>query len=235
MSLTTLRCRKLFRALLVGRYRSALLKGVLAASEHERIPLEGSYGTVIDVGAHTGQFALVAAKRFPRAKIYCVEPLAEAREKLEQVLGGRVVTLPFAAAAEAGEVDMYVTPATDSSSLLQPAHRNEIRRERVPKRRLDEVLKPADLPRPILLKADVQGYELEALRGAEGFLTSISGLVVECSFAFLYRGQPLADEVVCYLHQHGFRLWGVYNMAEHQADFWFRRGQQPRLTPPVGR
>jgi len=124
-----------------------------------------------------------------------------------------VITLPFAAGATNSHGEMYVTPASDSSSLLEPSHRNEVRRERVPTRRLDEVLNPNDLERPILLKADVQGYELEVLRGAERLLDRINDLVLELSFTELYRGQPLVSEVVCYLHDHGFRLCGVYNVT----------------------
>jgi hypothetical protein len=29
----------------------------------------------------------------------------------------------------------------------------------------------------------------------------------------LYEGQALADEVIAYLHEHDFRLQGIYNMA----------------------
>jgi hypothetical protein len=50
-------------------------------------------------------------------------------------------------------------------------------------------------------------------------------IYVECSFLPLYAEQPLADEVLRYLRDQGFRLSGVYNLTHDrigravQADF----------------
>ena len=48
-------------------YRRALRLGVAASTEHTDTPLPYDYATVVDVGANRGQFALLAATRFPRA------------------------------------------------------------------------------------------------------------------------------------------------------------------------
>jgi len=80
---------------------------------------------------------------------------------------------------------------------------------------------------PALLKIDVQGYELEALRGCEPLLDRFRHVYVECSFMELYEGQGLASEVIGYLAVYGFRLVGVYNMGYDrkghaiQGDFLF--------------
>ena len=96
--------------------------------------------------------------------------------------------------------------------------------------RLDDVLQRADIAAPALLKLDVQGYELQALRGCETLLDAFAWVYCECSFVELYEGQVLADEVIAWLRAHGFALLGAYNMAfDHaaravQADFLFGRG-----------
>ena len=80
-----------------------------------------------------------------------------------------------------------------------------------------------------LLKLDVQGYELHALRGCVTLLDAFAWVYCECSFVELYAGQALADEVIAWLRAHGFALIGAYNMAfDHdgravQADFLFAR------------
>lgn len=97
-------------------------------------------------------------------------------------------------------------------------------------RRLDDVIALEVIASPILLKLDVQGYELQALRGCETLLDAFAWVYCECSFVELYQGQALADEVIAWLRAHGLRLIGVYNMAfDHaaravQADFLFGRG-----------
>ena len=96
-------------------------------------------------------------------------------------------------------------------------------------RRLEDVLPRADLAAPALLKLDVQGYELQALRGCETLLDAFAWVYCECSFVALYEGQALADEVIAWLRVRGLRLVGVNNMANDrdgravQADFLFGR------------
>jgi hypothetical protein len=62
------------------------------------------------------------------------------------------------------------------------------------------------LPTPDLLKLDVQGYELEVLRGAEATLRQTRAVLCEVSFREFYTGQPLFTEVVAYLGARGFTL-----------------------------
>src|SRR5688500_6973730 len=66
-------------------YRPALRHGVAAAAEHDRVPFDTEFRSIVDIGAGRGQFALVATRRFPEAAVYCFEPLEPAREKLNAV------------------------------------------------------------------------------------------------------------------------------------------------------
>jgi len=90
---------------------------------------------------------------------------------------------------------------------------------------LDELLRADCLPRPILLKIDVQGFELEVLEGATLLIKAIDYCYLELSYIELYKGQPLAAEVLSYLFSHGFQLAGVFNQVwtrafgPTQADF----------------
>lgn len=120
----------------------------------------------------------------------------------------------------------------DCSSLLAPTHQSAM----FPQTRLAGSLPvemaplhafigPGDLHAPALLKLDVQGFELAALEGCASLLDRFAAIYVECSFLPLYADQPLADEVLAYLRDQGFRLSGVYNLTHDrigravQADF----------------
>jgi hypothetical protein len=95
---------------------------------------------------------------------------------------------------------------------------------------LREFVSAEDITSPALLKLDVQGYELEALKGCEDLLDRFENVYVECSFVELYANQASASEVANYLHRHGFVLRGVYNLTYDpagvaiQGDFLFSRG-----------
>lgn len=234
--------RKLMAVLRVPGYRRALRHGVAAAVEHDGAPFGRDFRTVVDVGANRGQFALVARRRFPGARLICLEPLARPRELLERVLvrDGKLEVLPIAAAAEDGEADFVVSESDDSSSLLPMTAlqastfpgTQESSRTTVRTSRLDGLLDAAHLVRPALLKIDVQGTELEVLRGASGLLNAIDEVLVECSFAELYRGQALADDIINFLHTSGFAVAAIYSPLEDsrrrvlQADFLFVRREE---------
>ena len=94
---------------------------------------------------------------------------------------------------------------------------------------LSKALQGSPLVPNSLLKIDVQGFELQVLRGCEDVLNEFSHLYIECSFIELYAGQALAPEIIAWLGQRNYSLTGVYNMYYDgkgravQGDFLFGR------------
>lgn len=230
------RLRKLARLAREPRYWPALRHGVAASVEHSGVPFRPDVRTVIDVGASRGQFALFARRRFPGARIVCFEPLPAPFDRLTEVLGGQVEAHRLAIGSEPGREEMTVSASDDSSSLL-PIGERQVREfpgtgaagtQAVEVETLDGAL-PGEPARPALLKIDVQGLELEVLKGASRTLGSVDECFVECSFVELYEGQAMADEVVGFLEDRGFRLDGVHGVVRSadgeplQGDFLFRR------------
>jgi hypothetical protein len=80
-----------------------------------------------------------------------------------------------------------------------------------------------------LLKLDVQGYEMEALRACGDLLDKFTYVYAEGSFVELYEGQVLADDLIAWLREQGYELVGSYESVrdEHgqtvQADMLFER------------
>ncbi len=210
-----MRGRKLALIASTPAYRRALRHRVAASTEHQHDPLPSDIRTVIDVGANRGQFALIARERWPEARLICFEPLSKPVAVLRRVFGEDqgVEIVQAAASAGPGRATLHVSRRDDSSSMLPITNRqsetfpgtHEIATTEVPTTSLDQHLGGA-LARPALLKLDVQGFELEVLRGAEGALNSIDFVLVECSFQEFYAGQATADGVVRFLHDHEFSL-----------------------------
>lgn len=239
------KARKLFKLLRHSDYRRALRTGrVIAVIEHERLLKTLRCATVVDIGANRGQFAVVARHCFPQARILSFEPLAAPAKHFHDALGGdALVTLQQVAVGEQpGQATIHVTCADKSSSLLPITKlqtslypkSSEVRTEIVPVAPLDALIARQQIVAPALLKIDVQGYELNTLRGCKTLLGAFHLVYVECSFLELYEGQALAHEVCSYMGEHGFRLEGVYNLQYDsagraiQADFLFAN-----RTPPV--
>lgn len=234
--LARIRAIKLARLLTRREYRAALRSGVAASVEHSRVPFRRDFRTVIDVGASRGQFALFATVSFPQARILSFEPLDEPLADLRRVTGVRVISCQTAIGAETGTVAINVSRQDDSSSVLGIGEQQQrifpgteaVERREIPITTLDEAV---DLPlaRPALLKIDVQGLELEVLKGASATLAEIDEALIECSFTELYEGQAMADEVIAHALGAGLRLVGIHGLHSTssggavQADLHFRR------------
>ena len=214
-----------------------LRHGSAAAVEHEVSLSLIKPATIVDVGANVGQFSLIASAIHPQAQIFGFEPLPRAADVYEKVFAGRsnVTLFRHALGERAGTATLNLAGADDSSSLLPisdamvslyPQTRT-VGKISVNVRPLRDVL--PEIVAPALLKIDVQGAELEVLKGCGEMLAAFDHIYVELSFTELYLGQPLASEVICYLAGRQFTVCGVYNVstvaggASVQADFLFQR------------
>lgn len=177
----------------------------------------GAVRVVLDAGANKGQFSRAAATAFPGARLIAFEPLeavaAEWRANLADVAGAEVHAC--ALGAEDGTVTFHPHEYSLSSSVLPLAEgagaeggggAGELAAVEVPVRRLDDVVTLDDLRAPLLAKLDVQGYELEVLRGATATLAHVDALVVELAFERQYEGQPTFTEVLDAVAGLGFAL-----------------------------
>jgi FkbM family methyltransferase len=243
------RSAKLVAILRVAPYRNALLKHRVAATvEHKRALGELELRTVVDVGANRGQFTLFALHAFPAARIVSLEPLAAPAACFRRVFANqRRVTLHHAALGpETGQSTMHVSRHDDSSSLLPITATqrqifrgtDEVRTETVRTGPLSAFLDCSSIQEPALLKVDVQGYELEALRACGDLLDRFAYVYAEASFIELYEGQVLADDLVAWLCERGYELVGSYGAIsdEHghtiQADMLFKRSEEWQRGAP---
>jgi FkbM family methyltransferase len=95
--------------------------------------------------------------------------------------------------------------------------------------RLDDCL--AALPNwvPDFIKTDVEGADLDVLKGAENALTTVLGVQIEASFVERNVGAPLFADIDIFLRAHGFSL--VQLIREH----WIRTNKVfgPRSRPQL--
>ncbi|EID15457.1 FkbM family methyltransferase [Mycolicibacterium phlei RIVM601174] len=73
--------------------------------------------------------------------------------------------------------------------------------------RLDHVW-PKEFGDPHFVKVDVQGYDLEVLKGFGDLITRVYCAEVEVRIARQYRGQPSPSDVYEFMSDHGFDLVG---------------------------
>jgi Methyltransferase FkbM domain len=130
---------------------------------------------------------------------------------------------------------LHVTNFSDASSLLplteagrEQWHLSEVQQVPAELHRLDDYFATKRLPMPNLLKLDVQGCEMEVLKGAPRALGHAKAIIAEVSFREFYKGQCRFDQVVSYLAERGLFVHAigqrtVWGKPLVQADVLFLR------------
>lgn len=175
---------------------------------------------VLDVGANTGQFARESRDWGFSGQIMSFEPTSEAFLRLKTNARSDPLwdVYHFGLGSEPDERTIQVAGNSQSSSFLQmtPEHEEAAPgsavcgSEEVWVDTLDRVAETLISGTSCLyLKVDVQGLELEVLRGATSILPRTSAIELELSLYPLYVGSPLVDEVVGELREYGYALISV--------------------------
>jgi FkbM family methyltransferase len=170
--------------------------------------------TVVDVGAHIGVYTTLAAQRVgPAGRVIAVEPDARNVEILRQNLTAngveeRVEILEVAASDANDSVRFFLDEA-EATGTMGSQWRDPLAASRpveIPTVRLDDALTRQE---PDLVKIDVQGAELAALRGMRETLerSPPESIFVELNRAALERAGSSGDELVASLRRLGLDVW----------------------------
>lgn len=196
---------------------------------------------IVDGGANIGDFAQCAGKIFAKAKIHLVDPQPACRNSLARLAQDQRFQLhTVALGAEDAFTDLAIDPAgvTTGAHVLPNAQTPSTSRHvRIAMARLDTLLESEiTIEDRTLLKLDLQGWELEALKGAERTLKQIEVILTEVSF-FAQAYEPPIETLVGFLDERGFALHDIAALAArrrdnrgHQGDFLFVRRDSPLMA-----
>lgn len=181
---------------------------------------------IYDIGANDGSWTRDARSVFPNVRYEEFEANSQhARNGRHMVLLGdseKEMTFYKAIGPNAGantgasmylEVTQHYVPGTYTSETLPV----------VP---LDAYVRRANLPAPDFMKLDVQGGELDVLRGAEICLQTTKYVLMETSLHRWNKDAPMIEEVVSYMTDRNFELVDIVdthfvNNYLFQADVLF--------------
>ena len=200
----------------IVRYPKNDLKRKLKMLNQRKINL------IIDVGANKGEYTLELIHLGFKGYIESFEPISEAYKilSIRSKNNKNWNTSRIAIGDFDGESEINIAGNINSSSLLNmlPRHiKSEpnskyLRKERILVNRLDTLFsRNMILDKKIFLKIDVQGYELNVLKGAEFIINNIEGIQIEMSLEPLYEGSILYKDMIHFLEMKGFELYSIEN------------------------
>jgi FkbM family methyltransferase len=190
---------------------------------------------VVDGGAHVGAFSLAAKKIFPAARFHLVEPQPACARPLRAVCASEGFVLHECALANhVGEVRL--TPSAEPNTGVHVEPDGGYGTVSVRASTLDTLFgNLITSAHRALLKMDLQGYELHALRGGSRVLPSVEVILTEVSF-FACAYEPPIAVLIAFLDASGFQLYDVAALAGrtrdnrlHQGDLLFVRKGSPLL------
>ena len=177
---------------------------------------------VFDIGAAVGDMAVTFLKNFPRAIVYCFEPLPESFATLRKSVAGfgeRARCFNFALSDKDGDVEFYKQSNHDASSFILRSGDSSVNTIRVKMRRLDDVVKELSIQKIDFMKVDVQGWEKEVIEGGKAtFGEKVENLFIEIVPVYYNGGREhFYIDVLEALYGAGFSWAGVF------GDFFFTK------------
>ncbi len=175
---------------------------------------------IVDVGASNGSWSIKASSYFHGVEFFLFEPLAEHTHYLEALFKAdpRFRYFLTALGAAPGESTMFVSQDCDGSSVLFWEGQDSSRRRVIPVTTLDAMIESGQVQPPDLVKIDVQGFELEVLKGAGAALKSAQVFIVEVNLYEFMQHCPRVHEVIAFLAARDFYLYDLAGMLRRPYD-----------------
>jgi FkbM family methyltransferase len=223
--------------------REVFFLGSYEAQETLLLPaLLRSGDTCVDVGAHWGYFSLIAAARVGSSgRVLAVEAdprvFATLQRSLELNPGLNVEAVHVAAAAESGTLVLNgYDECGDNWGISSVATPQGGAAFEVAAEALDVLLDRHEVRQVGLLKMDIEGAEVLALRGCERFLRErrIRSLLLELHPPQIAALNSTVQDVVASLRAHGYYLWAVDHSLGTSRETAYGRVQDPNgLLKPL--
>jgi len=176
--------------------------------------------TIIDIGAHRGEWSKQVSRIFPKARLYLIEADPTQNSTLTEVareLEGSTAYIQALVGADSATDVPYFLMGSGSSVLSE---KTTFPRTRIalPMTTVDALLGAVDLTPAIFMKLDVQGYELEVLRGSSNTLRHVEVVLMEVSLLEYNEGAPLLAEVVLFMKSIRFVAFDICGGLRRQSD-----------------
>jgi FkbM family methyltransferase len=170
---------------------------------------------VLDVGAHAGYYTLLTSKLVGRSgRVFAFEPSPRERQRLLQHLRlnrCRNVTVERVALSDRrGDGELFVFDRATGCNSFHPGDTRGAHRVTVPVTTLDELFAAGVFTTVDVVKMDIEGAELSALRGAERIFRDVRpALLCEVhdkrTAPWGYRARDIIDVVAAW----GYRWYSI--------------------------
>lgn len=178
---------------------------------------------VLDVGANRGYWTRMAKDVFPKASFLLIEPQAEMRKDLNELCSDfeDISWVEAGAGSKKGKLVQTIWDDLEGSSFL-PAVDEKLfqggKQREVDILTIDSLLASRSLNAPDLVKLDIQGFELEALKGAISLFGNTELFIMEASLFSFMNNMPILREVIQFMEERGYEVYDIPGYIRRPSD-----------------
>ena len=174
-----------------------------------------TFNNVLDIGAFKGEWTKTFKKYFPESNVLMIEANEDHEEDLKKVGEYKIALL---GEEDGKEVDYYkaVGKIQTGNSIYLEQTTTEFKPVKKKTVRLPTLIgtnKHYDL-----IKMDVQGSELDIIKGALPIINNTTLLLLEVNLYQYNKGAPLIADVMDYISKLGFNLVDIVDLLYNQDN-----------------
>jgi FkbM family methyltransferase len=179
---------------------------------------------IYDIGASMGHWTKKAKEVWPNAEYY----LFDAEPISDNVLSrySHNVAIEVLSDQDGKTVEFYRNPYNPAGNSYYQENTNyfdQTTKTLRTTRTIDSIIEEGARSKPDLVKIDVQGAELDVLKGMSKTLSNCKDIIVQAQHQQYNLGAPQFDEVHKYLTEIGFQLIAKICEGEVDAEYHFKK------------
>lgn len=177
--------------------------------------------SILDVGANQGLWSRMAKEVYPECNFNLIEPQIEHEPKLKQFCEEFKGSQYFITGAGSKNEILTLTIWDDlqGSSVIYEEKEELLtigKQRKIDVVKIDDLIKQRKIKIPQLMKLDIQGFELEALKGATHTFGITEAYILE--IALYSFGAPVINEVIDFMLQKNYVVYDFPGFIRRPLD-----------------
>lgn len=179
---------------------------------------------IFDVGANTGKYCILAKKHNPSVQVVCFEPVNSTFEKLKAAVSplSNIIFVKSGLFDENKKITINIYPSHTHASVfdLKAIPYESVGKEEIDLTVGDDYLQSSKIEFVDLLKLDVEGAELNALKGFKKALEQKRIRLIQFEYGYInITTKNLLIDYYEYLNQFGYSVGKLYPKKVEFRDY----------------